>query len=257
MEGKSLRDALLIIGALSSIGKQLLFSLSTRKEDWVFILVDQPARTMELLEFSNSTGIPKENIVMMSLDIRDVHAISETLSVAVSGKYYVKYFVYLVGANTLKHAFAVTEKLWDEMFSVNLKGFFFAAQCISTHMMQRGGGSVVSIASQHGLAPNTERAVYCASKAGLIRLSEVLALEWAKYNIRVNTVSPTFIVTEGNAHEVETNAFRNKHLNGIPLRRFAEPSDISEAVLFLLSDQARLITGHNLVVDGGWLLNRA
>ena len=251
-----MKDATLIVGALSGIGKQLVLSMAEREKGSSIILADLPAREMELRHFSNIEAFSSLDLIPIPLDVRDTESTAGTLSESVSRDYRVKRFVYLVGTNKLRSAHAITEEIWDDIFDLNIKGFFFTAQCVSAFMMQHEGGSMVGIASQHGVAPNKERAAYCASKAGLIHLSEALALEWAKYNIRVNMVSPTFIVTEGNAQEVETDAFRNRWLNKVPLHRFATPKDVSDAVLFLLSEQSQLITGHNLVVDGGWLLNR-
>lgn len=254
-----MKTALLMIGALSTIGKKIVYSKLEDKEELAIILVDTPARALELTQFANevSSEYPNSEIITISLDIRDFDTIEMNLSSVIEPNYKIKYFIYLVGTNKLKPAVAITEKIWDEIMDLNLKGFFFTAQYVGTTMMLNGGGSIVSIASQHGVAPNYDRAAYCSSKAALIRVSEVLALEWAKYKIRVNTVSPTFIVTEGNTQEVSTDAFEKKWLSSIPLHRFALPDDVSEAVLFLLSDKAQLITGHNLVVDGGWLLNRS
>jgi NAD(P)-dependent dehydrogenase (short-subunit alcohol dehydrogenase family) len=254
-----MKDALLMIGALSAVGKKIVFSKLEENDKISVILADTPARTLELTQFANEilSKYSNSDIVTISLDIRDFDTIEKNLSSVIELNYRIKYFIYLVGINKLKPAVAITEKLWDEIMDLNLKGFFFTVQYVGTTMMLNGGGNIVSIASQHGVAPNYDRAAYCSSKAALIRLSEVLALEWAKYKIRVNTVSPTFIVTEGNAHEILTAAFEQKCLNSIPLHRFALPDDVSEAVLFLLSDKAQLITGHNLVVDGGWLLNRS
>ncbi|WP_234123008.1 SDR family NAD(P)-dependent oxidoreductase [Clostridium hydrogenum] len=251
-----MKDALLILGTLSDIGKQIVFKTIDRGTDLAIILADKPSRYSELQSFIREINIksPHVEIASVNVDVVDFEKIEDKLSSVINTTYKIKQFVYIVGTNEINSAVAIDINTWDRVMNLNLKGFFFSAQYIGTHMMKNGGGNIVSIASQHGSAPNYDRSVYCASKAALIRLSEVLALEWAKYNIRVNTVSPTYLNTETNRNEVLTQAFRNKWLNSIPLHRCAEAEDVAEAVLFLLSDNASMITGHDLVVDGGWLL---
>ena len=99
-----------------------------------------------------------------------------------------------------------------------------------------------------------DRAAYCASKAGMIHLAKELALEWAKYGIRVNMVSPTMIFSEKNKEILDGNRAKKEYLIKIPLRKYAVPEDVSSAILFLNSDKASMITGQNLIVDGGWTI---
>jgi 2-deoxy-D-gluconate 3-dehydrogenase len=127
-------------------------------------------------------------------------------------------------------------------------------QNIGRLMVTARTGSIVNIASQHGIVGNDMRAPYCASKAGVINLARELALEWAKYNIRVNCVSPTFVMTEKNKKMLTDNINFKKTLTSIPMGRYCTPLDVAQSVLFLSSPLASLITGHNLVVDGGYTI---
>lgn len=157
------------------------------------------------------------------------------------------------GINYLGYARDVTEENWDHILEVNLKGAFFMSQYIGKLMMEGKGGAIVNIASQHGEVANLQRAPYCASKAGLINLTRALCLEWAEYGIRVNSVLPTFVLTEKNEQMLMQSGRYRTYMREIPLRRYATAEDVANAVLFFVSDRASMITGQALAVDGGYL----
>jgi 2-deoxy-D-gluconate 3-dehydrogenase len=120
-------------------------------------------------------------------------------------------------------------------------------------MIGRGkGGKIVNMASQLGLVAYHSRVAYCAAKAGVINLTRALALEWAPYHINVNAVAPTFVRTPLVEALLEDPAVREDILRRIPLGRVAEPEDTVGAVVYLASPASDLVTGHTLVVDGGW-----
>ncbi len=140
------------------------------------------------------------------------------------------------------------------MLDVNLKGLFFVAQAAGRRMRDQApsGGSIVNIASQMGVVGYTKRAAYCSSKAGAVNLSRVLAFEWAEHAIRVNAVCPTFVETPLTRPMFEDAEFKADVFSRIPLGRLATPEDVAHAVVFLAGDGAAMITGHALLVDGGW-----
>lgn len=150
---------------------------------------------------------------------------------------------------------------WREVMAVNLDGMFLVAQAVGKHMIERGrGGSVVQIASIYGLlapdariyegseyrgVPISTPAVYTASKAGVIGLTRHLATAWGRHGIRVNTLTP------GGVESGQNEEFRRRYAARVPLGRMAERTDLVGAVIYLASDAAAYVTGHNLVVDGG------
>jgi 2-deoxy-D-gluconate 3-dehydrogenase len=157
------------------------------------------------------------------------------------------------GINVPRLAVDVTEEDWDRVLDVNLKGVFFVAQAVAkTAMIPRGGGKVINIASQNGVIGYIYRAAYCASKAGVVNLTRVLALEWASYHINVNAVGPTFLETPLTRPMFENAEFKADVLRRIPLGRIGKPEDVVGAVVYLASPAADLVTGHTLLVDGGW-----
>ena len=157
------------------------------------------------------------------------------------------------GVNVPKLAVDVTEADWDRVLDVDLKGVFFTTQAVAKKaMIPQGGGKVVNIASQMGVVGYVYRAAYCSAKAGVINLTRVLAFEWAKHKINVNSVAPTFVETPLTRPMFEDKAFKDDVLSRIPLGRLGKPEDVVGSVVYLSSAAADMVTGHTLLVDGGW-----
>ena len=159
------------------------------------------------------------------------------------------------GVNITRPAVEVTEEEWDTVFDTNLKGSFFLSTALTrTWLDRRSPGSIVNVASQVGVVAIAERASCGSSKAGLIHLTRILALECARHGIRVNAVAPTFVRTELTAATLSRPDWAAELLSRIPAGRFGEPEDVVGAVAFLLGDAASLITGHTIAVDGGYTI---
>lgn len=156
------------------------------------------------------------------------------------------------GINILMPSLEMTEDIWDKVVDVNLKGIFFTMKEAAKIMVKNNGGSIVSIASQHGIIGNENRAPYCSSKAGLVNLTKALSYEWAKYDIRVNTISPTYVLLEENEELLMSSKGKKQYLNSIPLRKYCTKEHIASAVKYLTSQSSSIMTGHNLVLDGGY-----
>lgn len=147
----------------------------------------------------------------------------------------------------------VREEDFDLTVRINLKGTFFASQAAGRAMIRQNSGCIVNISSQAGFAALPTESIYCMTKAGISHLTKCLAVEWGKYGIRVNAVAPTFVHTPGTAPALSDPEFRADVLERIAaLHRIGEPVEVAGAVVFLASPAASLITGHTLVIDGGW-----
>jgi NAD(P)-dependent dehydrogenase (short-subunit alcohol dehydrogenase family) len=145
------------------------------------------------------------------------------------------------------------EEDFDVTVAINLKGTFFASQAAGRIMIRQGHGRIINLSSQAGFAALPGESVYCMTKAGIAHLTKCLAVEWGKHNITVNAVAPTFIRTPGTEEALADPAFRADVVERIAaLHRIGEPADVTGAVVFLASPAASLITGHTILIDGGW-----
>lgn len=147
----------------------------------------------------------------------------------------------------------VREEDYDLTLAVNLKGTFFASQAAGRVMIRQNSGCIVNVSSQAGFVALPTESIYCATKAAIVHLTKCLAVEWGKYNITVNAIAPTFIETPGTEECLADPAFRADVIERIAaLHRIGQPMDVAGAVIFLASPAAALITGHTIVIDGGW-----
>ena len=146
----------------------------------------------------------------------------------------------------------VREEDFDLTLQVNLKGTFFASQAAGRAMIRQNRGRIINLGSQAGFVALPGESVYCMTKAAISHLTKCLAVEWGKYNITVNAVAPTFVFTPGTEECLADPAFRADVVERIALHRIGEPMDVAGAVVFLASPAASLITGHTMLIDGGW-----
>jgi len=148
------------------------------------------------------------------------------------------------------------EEIWDRVMAVNLKGVFLCCQAVGSYMIaNQVKGSIINIASISGKLPELNGNAYSPSKAGVISLSALLAVEWAKYGIRVNSLSPGPVMTPLQQEIYSTPALLEARNRGIPMNRHGQPEEIGKVAVFLASDDASYVTGENLSVDGGSLIS--
>ncbi|HFQ5803858.1 TPA: SDR family oxidoreductase [Listeria monocytogenes] len=235
-----------VTGAASGIGKAMaeLFSekgayvvLLDIKEDVKDVAAKiNPSRTLAL----QVDITKKENIEKVVAEIKKVYPKIDILANS-------------AGVALLEKAEDLPEEYWDKTMELNLKGSFLMAQIIGREMIATGGGKIVNMASQASVIALDKHVAYCASKAAIVSMTQVLAMEWAPYNINVNAISPTVILTElGKKAWAGQVGEDMKKL--IPAGRFGYPEEVAACALFLVSDAASLITGENLIIDGGYTL---
>jgi 2-deoxy-D-gluconate 3-dehydrogenase len=189
------------------------------------------------------------------LDVLDLAGIGRCVDGVVQQHGRIDILVNNAGLTVRRDAFDVSEEDWDTVLDVNLKGVFFMAQAVGRQMRDQtpDGGSIINMASIMGLIGYYQRAAYCSSKAGVVNLTRVLAVEWAPHNIRVNAVCPTFVDTPLTRPMFESQPeFLSDILHRTLLGRLATPEEIAAAVVFLAGPGAAMVHGHALPVDGGW-----
>lgn len=248
-----MKRALVVIGADSSVGRAFLSDIREDIEAVILTVLDI-TNELKLAYLKLKDKYKSIELSIYKLNVLDTNAIQKCFD-EITSVYYIQYLLYFVGKNHIAPAIEISQDLWDEILGVNLRGFFFCAQAAGRNMIENEGGAIVCISSQHGIVANINRASYCASKAGLLNLVRELALEWAKYSVRVNAISPTFIEHEETRDYLnQSNHFRQENKKKIPLRSYVKSSEVAEAVHFLLSKSARMMTGSNIVMDGGWTI---
>jgi 2-deoxy-D-gluconate 3-dehydrogenase len=190
--------------------------------------------------------------LVLALEVTSLDSIEAMVQAALARFGRIDILVNNAGINIPEPAEEVTEEHWDRVLDTNLKGLFFCAQRVGRVMIDQGGGKIINVGSQMGFVGGRLRAAYCASKGGVVQVTKVLAIEWAKHGVNVNGVAPTFLRTPLTARMFEDRAFYEEVLGHIPLGRLGTVDDVLGAVVFLASPAADLITGHTVLVDGGW-----
>jgi len=155
----------------------------------------------------------------------------------------------IVRASLLEHS----EEDWDAVLDTNLKGYYLCSQAVGRRMVGQKKGNIINVASIMGVKAAPGKVSYSVSKAGVVMLTRVLALELAHYNIRVNTIAPGWVKTELNKVQWSDPETYKRITEPIPMGRWAELSEIASVALFLASDASSYMTGHTIVVDGGLL----
>ena len=163
----------------------------------------------------------------------------------------------LVNCAAIAHRRAAEEtdlRIWQQTMEVNLQGTFLCGTEVGRQMIKNKSGSIVNITSINSAVARPNLSAYGASKAGVMQLTRCWALEWSSYNIRVNAVAPSFVLTEMTEALFSDSKTSKDLLNNLPLHRAGTVDEIAKPVIFLSSDAASYITGQTLFVDGGWTI---
>lgn len=197
-----------------------------------------------------------ENAIAVKCDISNKEEVDNLIKKTIDTFGRVDILVNNAGIVEFKPFVDIKEEDWDKTLNINLKGYFLCTQAVVKEMIKQKSGVIVNIASiamgQVGMGfPGIVH--YCASKGGIVAMAEALALELAPYNIRINTIAPGMIDTKMADSTKQDPKILEATLSQIPLKRPGNPQEVSNAVLFLVSDESSYMTGSVVVVDGGWL----
>ena len=236
-----------VTGAASGLGRAM--ALAMAEAGAAIVAVDRDVEGL-----ASFIGSAPGEVLTLGGDVADLAFLEHCLAASIARFGRVDILLCAAGRALRKDALATTPDDFDALMDVNLRALFFWNRAFGRHMIERGGGSIVNVASQGAFAPLEGRPVYCASKAAVVQLSRTLALDWVRHGVRVNALAPglmdtPFIATMKSDHR------RMEHaLAHIPAGRMGVPDDLAGPILLLVSDAGRYIVGHTLVVDGGWTI---
>ena len=248
---KKLQDKVAIItGSRRGIGKGI--ALAFAKEGCKVVISDyvedkDGKKTVEEIKRLGSDAIFVKADVSKEKDVKNL--------VGKAVKKFGKLSIMVNNAGIVSFGTADTlaEKDWDKVINVNLKGVFFGTKYAAKQMLKQGkGGRIINISSIAGLVGFPGISAYCASKGGVTEFTREAALDYASKGITVNAIDPGVIVTDMTKDMIENKETNKNLLENTPVGRFGKPEDIGNAAVFLALDESSFITGHNLVVDGGW-----
>jgi len=251
-KGEFAGKTVLVTGAGQGIGRDIAMEVA-RKGALVVAVSRTVSHLESLLEdleiegnkcsiFSCNFENPVEVVTVME-KVLNIHSID--------------YLINNAGMNILSPFLELKVDDWDTVLNVNLKSAFLVSQLVARQMVKNGiKGAIVNISSQASLIALPDHPAYCVAKGGLDQLTRVMANELGQYQIRVNSVNPTVVLTKLGKEAWGTPEKGGPMLAKIPLKKFAEVSDVTNVVLFLLSPKAAMVTGIIMPVDGGFLCTR-
>jgi len=245
----SLKDKVaLITGGARGIGKAIAVLFAQNGARTVLVDLDPVVESVA----QEVSALGNKSIAVVA-DVTKKDDVERAVATAVKEFGTIDILVNNAGVAYLDDAENLSEEYWDKTMAVNLKAPFLLAQAVGKVMIGQKKGKIINIASQAGIIALDKHVAYCASKAGLIGMTKVLALEWAEFGINVNAIAPTVILTElgKKAWAGEVGEAMKKK---IPLRRFGYPEEVAAAALYLASPASDLVTGETLVIDGGYTI---
>jgi NAD(P)-dependent dehydrogenase (short-subunit alcohol dehydrogenase family) len=238
--------AAMVTGAARGIGKAIAQLYAEKGADVVLVdmLEDVKEVAASLSQFGRK-GLP------IVADITKIDQVKRVVEESIREFKRIDILVNNAGIVLLDDAENLQDDDWEKTIAINLTAPFIMSKYVGREMIKQKYGKIVNLASQAGIIALDKHVAYCTSKAGIIGLTKVLALEWAEYSINVNAISPTVVLTElgKKAWSGEVGESMKKK---IPVRRFGYPEEIAAVALFLASDAADMITGENIVIDGGY-----
>ena len=236
-----------VTGGSRGIGRALAIGLAEAGAD-VAIIARAEKELNEAAEEIRQTGRKAYIVTADLIQKTEIDKAIDKLSTETNG---ISILINNVGINIRTPALEVTDDQWEKIIQTNLKSAFFTSQACAKQMKKKGYGRIVNIASVAGKMATRSGVVYALTKAGMIQMTKVLALEWAQYGINVNGVSPWYVKTPLTEGMLSNESYVSEILGRTMIKRLSEVQDLVGPVVFLCSAAANFITGQTLFVDGG------
>ena len=242
------RRTALVTGASQGIGAEIAVALA---RDGFDVAVSS-TRIERLSDVAARVEAAGGRVVRVQLDVCSQQSIDQAMAGAIAGLGHLELLVNNAGVALRKPALDITPEEWDVVMNTDLSGAFFITQRMGRHLIAtKRPGLIVSIASTHGMVALEDRLAYGVAKAGVMQMTRMLAYEWAGHRIRLNAIAPGRVNTPSREESLAQAEYRQRMIDRVPLKRFAESSEVAAAVCYLASPAAEYITGQTLVLDGG------
>jgi glycerol dehydrogenase len=239
----------LVTGAATGIGRAIADLYVHKGADAILVDVAPSVR-----EAARELGAHGRKTLGIVADLTETEALRYVLNQALEAFGRIDILVNNAGVAFLDEAESLPEDHWDRTMAINLKAPFLLSQLVGRAMIAAGGGKIINIASQAGVVAIDRHVAYCSSKSGIIMMTKVLALEWARHGVTVNAISPTVTLTEL-GKRVWAGQVGEDMKALIPVGRFAYPEEVAAVALFLGSQAADMINGENILIDGGYTIS--
>lgn len=247
LEGKRV----VITGASQGIGRSAAIAAAQAGADVAFTY---RSATEEAERTAAAVRAAGRKVVVLKGDTGDPDHVAELAATAVDELGGIDVWVNNAAALLVKPFLETTDEDWHGLMAANFHGYYYGCRAAARQMIAQGGGRIVNVTSVVDVQPIAELSAYVAAKGGIVALTKVLAVELGPHNITVNALAPGATDTPLN-QVAYTDAVRKTYRERIPLGRIASPEEVADALLFLASDASRYVTGHELLVDGGMVLN--
>jgi NAD(P)-dependent dehydrogenase (short-subunit alcohol dehydrogenase family) len=233
----------LVTGAGRNLGRAIALSLAEAGAN-----VAVTSRTLSEIKRTEQEIKEKgQKALAISMDVTDLNKVERAVQKVASEFGRIDILVNNAATRSFKSLLEISELEWRSVIDTNLTGAFFCCKAVGPIMIRQGGGRIINISSRIGLQGMANRIAYCASKGGLIQLTRALALEWAPYNILVNSVAPGLMNTPETSKAIQEGKAAE-----IPLKRAGEPEEIAPLIVYLASEACTYMTGEVILIDGGW-----
>ncbi|BBY83093.1 2-deoxy-D-gluconate 3-dehydrogenase [Mycolicibacterium pulveris] len=236
-----------VTGASRGIGRAIALALAAAGAD-----VGLVARSLSDLEkVADEVRALGRTAVVAHMDVTDADSVNGAVDDVHRRLGGLDVMVNNSGVVSAGHALDTTLAEWDRVLDTNLRGTFVCCQAAGRHLTAQGAGKVINVASHFGLMAVPGFSAYCASKAAILHLTRVLAIEWARHGVQVNAIAPGYVETDLSADVRENPELKDRVLQRIPARRMADAAEIGPLAVLLASSQSDYMTGSVLVIDGG------
>lgn len=240
----------IVTGASKGIGKALAHALANAGAN--LVLVSRNEKLLE--ETTNQIKKLGVRVIFMKCDVTKNEEILFVVKRTLEEFSKIDILVNCAGINIRGSVENISERDWDKLFTVNLKGTFLFSKAVGGVMIKQKKGKIINISSTRGVTGAENLAAYVSSKGGVVQLTKSMAIDWAKYNINVNSIGPGYFPTDMTKVLHEDSEVKQKIINSIPMRRWGDPmKDLSGTIIFLSSSASDYITGQTIFVDGGFL----